>query len=264
VSSAGAATVAPTSNAAAGKASVSARTGTVKVVEDVDYTANPAPSVIHVVDHDEAVYTLRGQVSAAELQVADLTGSGNGRSTVTLPDGCVRPADPYYQWSYTGPAGVAVSYANGRWVVTPQSVTATYSGVAHAACGAPEQTNSFQRPAPGGVQGPPAGLQPQGRSAPANASSLSGRETLSFAPPFALPTLRIGTATLTWNLERTSAGTSGTARVTAFPPYVHTDAHGRRSVDGKGEVNASCPDKKAHGDALRVRRRQVEEGGRTG
>lgn len=255
VSSAGAATAPATGTAGVGGASPSpspdssqmiraaaAWTGTVKVVEDVDYTATPMGYVTHVVYHDQADYTLRGQVSAAGAQVADMTGSGVGRSTVTFPNGCVRLADPYYQWSYTGPAGVAVSFANGRWVVAPQFVMTTYSGVAQAACGQPSQTSSFQRAAPGGAQDPPAGFQPQGQSAAANATSLSGSEKLSFAPVFALPTLRIGTATLSWNLRRASLGTSG--RVTAFTPYIHTDAAGRRWVYGKGQVNASCPNKK--------------------
>lgn len=222
-------------------------TGTVTVVEDVDYTATPTPDVTHVVYHDRAVYTLRGEVSTAGLELADMTGSGTGRSTVTHADGCVRAADPYYQWSYAGPASVSVARADGRWVITPQSVPTTYGGTAEAACGAPADSHTFSRPAPSGLQDPPAGFQPHGQSAAADALTLSGSEKLSFAPPFALSTLRIGTATLSWNLRRASAGGGNPnpkrAAVRASKPFIHR-AGGRTWVYGRGEVESSCPSKK--------------------
>ena len=183
--------------------------GTLRVVEDIDYTFPPGNDglVVHVVYQDEATYTLSGETTPDGLHVARMTGSGVGRYTGTRPAGCVAPQDPYYQWSYDGAAAVSVSFANGKWVVAPRQVTTTYTSVVRwSACGLPDQTLTYSLPAPIGLQDPPRGLLTQGKPGSRNSTSLSGSETVLFAPPFALPTLTIGTAVLTWSLSRPAPG----------------------------------------------------------
>jgi hypothetical protein len=179
--------------------------GTLRVVDDINHTFPPGNEglVVHVDYHDEATYTLTGETTPDGLHVARMTGTGVGRYTGTRPFGCVAPQDPYYQWAYDGPATVSVSYANGRWVVSPQKVTATYTSVVRwSACGQPDQTLTYSLPAPLSLQDPPRGLEPQGQAGSQTATSISGSESVAFAPPFALPTLEIGTAVLTWSLSR--------------------------------------------------------------
>ena len=196
--------------------------GTVKVVEDIDHTFEPGNDglIAHVAYHDEAVYTLSGATTPEGLYVATMRGSGVGRYTGTKPGSCVPPGDPYYQWSYDGPATVSVTYASGRYVIVPQGVPLTYTIVRRdSACGAfPDQTMSFNLPAPIGLAEETRAFRPLGQSASQTATSLSGTETLPFAPPFAVPTLRIGTATLTWDLTRPSQTPApGNGRVVGAP-----------------------------------------------
>lgn len=172
--------------------------GTVKVVEDVSHTFdrpnNNPPGTTTITYHDEAVYTLTGETTPDGLQVARMTGSGQGRASGTYPP-CTVTYDPWLQWSYDGEAAVRVSYTGGRFVVEPQAVTTTFTNL-RGGCGTPDLTQTSQLPAPEGI----VQIHPQGMTAGAGATSLSGTETFPLSFVIANVSEDAGTATMTWSL----------------------------------------------------------------
>ena len=83
-------------------------TGTVTVVENVDvtYVTSTGSATVHIAYHDEASYTLSGELTSKGRFVATMTGSGVGKLTGTPngANGCMVPAEPYLQWAYSGDA----------------------------------------------------------------------------------------------------------------------------------------------------------------
>jgi hypothetical protein len=197
-------------------------TGTVRIVENFSFTfsqAAPGGGVITEVrtGSDDAVYTLTGETTPDGFGVASMTGSGSFRSvgSSTDPNVCVESYDPLGEWSYTGPARVRISYADGRFLVEPQLVDVTARSVATTCSPGKTQTNTIQAPF---------GLR---QNTPPGIASPEGATVLQRAVPFTLAvagsTANTSSATLTVDLRRggpsiTPIGTaSGTVLVNGKP-----------------------------------------------
>jgi hypothetical protein len=202
-------------------------TGTVRVVENFSFTftqATPSGGVITEVrtGSDDALYTLTGETTADGFHVASMTGSGSFRSvgSSTDPNVCVESYDPLGEWSYTGPARVRISYADGRFLVEPQLVDVTARSVATKCSPGKTQTNTIQAPF---------GL---GQNTPPGIASPEGATVLQRVVPFTLAvagsTANTSSATLTVDLRRadTSITPIGTASGTVL-------VNGKRYTSGQ-------------------------------
>ena len=191
-------------------------TGTVTVVDNIDVTyvqtaPNGSSATVHFTYHEQASYTLDGTTTAEGLYVATMTGSGVGTvgGTPNGPNICVVPGDPYLQWSYSGAANVAIVYANGAYVVAPQTVSTTVTTVSHnSACGSSDQTFTPTGNAPLFL----AHRKPQGQAAPESTTALAGSQDFSIT---VINITTAGNGTVSWNLHR-SGGGGGTGGV--LPP----------------------------------------------
>jgi hypothetical protein len=240
-------------SASGAQAAATPWTGTVNVVINLDSTTSTqSGATIHTTYHDDSTYTLSGDPTADGLYPATLKGSGGGVLSGT-PGGasdCVVPANPWQQWSYSGPASVSISYANGVFLVVPKTVDVAVTTISRlSSCsGSSDQTSTRTMPEPYYLSE----RTPQGQAAAATATSLVGSEDFAF---------KAGTGTVSWNLTRTSSGgVSGSGGggkpappkpkpgpkprrlnddlndVIALEPYIHTDLIGRRWIYGKGQV----------------------------
>ena len=196
-----AASGAPSSAASSG-ASANGWIGTVSVVEDANHTFARTNSAGYagtttIVYHDQALYMLSGEISADGLEIAQMVGSGTGRATGSYPPSCTLTYSQFLQWSYSGQAGVNVSYDGGRFVVQPKGVDTTFTNLI-TGCGLPDSTQTSQAPAPEGITQ----IQPHGVTEPTSATSISGTETFPLSFAIANVSEDAGTVTLSWKLHR--------------------------------------------------------------
>ena len=164
--------------------------------------------------HEKAVYTLAGETTPEGLQLAQMTGSGTGRETRTggAPRTCPGNDDPLYEWSYSGQASVRVSYTDGRFIVWPQRVTTEVRTVTHFACpdvpATPDLTYTRQTGVPLFITGFGQVAAPESATSITGTESFPIRETITGAGQED-QTAVTGTTTLTWDLHRAGAASTG-------------------------------------------------------
>lgn len=178
--------------------------GTVTIVDDATHTFERTLDGVtgkwSLAYRDKATYVLTGETAAGGLQVAEMTGAGNGRLTGSQPPGCKPSYSPFLQWSYRGRALVKVTYANGRWTVAPRAVSVELRSARRGCSGRVEYTTKSVKPAPYGIDQ----IRPRGQKAPASAQALSGSERLPISFTIVRIAERAGTATLAWKLRRSA------------------------------------------------------------
>jgi hypothetical protein len=233
-------------------ASAGGWTGTVTVVEDANHTFSRTdsagdPGTTTVVYHDQATYTLTGETGSDGLEVAQMNGSGTGQATGSYPPACTLTYTRFLQWTYAGPAKVAVSYAGGRFLVQPQGVETTFTNLI-TGCGRPDSTQTSDAPAPEGVTQ----IHAQGVSAAANATTISGTETFPLSFVIVNVSEVAGTITMSWSLHRAAGALCRVPKVVGKPLAAAKKAIGRagcavgrvttkRSSVTKGRVIAQAP-----------------------
>jgi len=203
-----------TGNAASNRASLDGATwsGTITWTAQAsgDYLTDTYPGTIatHVERDEIATYTLDGTATADGLALARMAGSATGSITNENPSGecLISDANPWYAWSYNGPAEVTIYYFDGSFDIEPIPVNVPTSTV-ETGCGLPD------RPQPPGLAGVPGygGFVlsvprfVMSENAPANARALSGSTTVPWIVKAPAGDFQIGTVTMAWNLTMRSA-----------------------------------------------------------
>jgi hypothetical protein len=161
-------------------------------------TSPPTGGVVttHVERTENAVYTVTGPATTDGLIQAQMTGSATGRVTQGCSD-----ADPYYGWTYQGPARVQIAFQGGQFVVRPLpvAVSPTYQD---KGCG-PSSGASQTIVVPGyrGVVWNVPDFVFQ-ESAPEDATTLKGSTTVPWTVTNSLGTFQLGSVTISWDLQR--------------------------------------------------------------
>ena len=173
--------------------------GTVRVVTDFPFQTQPVSyGSFGYSRHDEAVYTLSGETTAPGESAATMQGSGAGRAVNTFTSaGCVAPVDPVWEWTYSGPATVAIGYENGEFSIRPRGVQGTVRNFyANPSC-AGGSNEPFAMVVPPNIEEASPTAKQQG---PSTQQQLKGQQSFRW--------LRntddsiAGTMTVSWDLRR--------------------------------------------------------------
>lgn len=177
--------------------------GTVRVVTDVPFqTQSFTPTyTFGYTRHDEAVYTLSGQAPTGVDHPAAMKGSGTGRAVNTFTNvPCEAPVDPAWEWTYDGPASVAIAYANGQFSIRPRGVQGMARNFyVNPSCGS-GSNEPFAKVLPPNIEETaPTAMQ----SGSATQKALKGQQSFRWLrnPDDTI----VGTMTVEWDLSRGSA-----------------------------------------------------------
>jgi hypothetical protein len=164
-------------------------------------------ATVHVERQEQATYSVTAAPGgSAASSEADLAAQMNGSAEGSISSGrsstfCTRGSNPFYAWSYQGPAQISISYSNGSFVMQPQPVSVSTATVDNG-CGSSDTPRApFTAQVPGGFPlGAPAFAAQQ--AVAASATSLSGSVDVPWVNVVNGQQFPLGTVTISWDLQR--------------------------------------------------------------
>ncbi len=167
-----------------------------------------APQTLTEVYREKAVYVLSGGKLVGGLERARMTGSGTGTAIYSQGQAstCTLNNTPVNEWSYEGPALVAISERAGKLYAVPRAVTGKVTTV-WTGCSAPPKRYTRSASYPFYAAFFAAGVR--GLPNADTAQVLNGKQTYPISTTALGTSQRSGTGTLTWNLVRSSKACIG-------------------------------------------------------